>query len=263
VVDQLRDLKRTLQVPLLVEAGAVDRTFPLRDRYRQEMNCQVVHDSIHTRPGWTLTYVFSAAGSIIGFGSIAVGGPWQDKPTVLEFYLAPETRSRAFECFEELLAVTGAKWMEVQSNDLLATTLLHTYGRDIVAESIVFRDCVTTSLTANGATLGLLTPAEETQSCIAERAGGPKWRLEVEGEPAGNGGILFHYNIPYGDIYMEIDEPYRRRGLGSYLVQQLKRQAYELGAIPAARCNPANVASRRTLQKAGFEPYAAILTGSL
>src|SRR3546814_16045769 len=28
-----------------------------RDLYRQEMNCQIVHDSIHARPGWTETFV--------------------------------------------------------------------------------------------------------------------------------------------------------------------------------------------------------------
>jgi GNAT superfamily N-acetyltransferase len=62
---------------------------------------------------------------------------------------------------------------------------------------------------------------------------------------------------------MDVDEPFRQRGLGSYLVQELKRLAYGLDAIPAARCNPHNVASRRTLQRAGFEPYASILTGAL
>jgi hypothetical protein len=29
---------------------------PLRTRHRQEMNCQIVHDSLHCREGWTLTY---------------------------------------------------------------------------------------------------------------------------------------------------------------------------------------------------------------
>jgi len=33
-----------------------------------------------------------------------------------------------------------------------------------------------------------------------------KWRgvVEVEGEVAATGGILFHYNRPYGDIYLEV-----------------------------------------------------------
>jgi GNAT superfamily N-acetyltransferase len=87
--------------------------------------------------------------------------------------------------------------------------------------------------------------------------------LESDGKTAARGGILFHYNRPYGDVYMEVAEPFQRRGLGSYLVQELKRISYELGAVPCARCNPTNVASRRTLAKAGFAPFAHILTGTL
>ena len=68
---------------------------------------------------------------------------------------------------------------------------------------------------------------------------------------------------PYGDLYMEVAEPFRRRGLGSYLVQELKRLCYELGAVPCARCSPTNTASRRTLQKAGFVPFAHIIHGPI
>lgn len=85
--------------------------------------------------------------------------------------------------------------------------------------------------------------------------------LELDGNVVAQGGILFHYNRPHGDIYMEVAEPFRRRGLGSYFVQELKREAYDLGSIPCARCNTTNIPSRRTLQKAGFIPFAHILTG--
>jgi len=60
---------------------------------------------------------------------------------------------------------------------------------------------------------------------------------------------------------MAVAEPYRRRGYGSYLVQELKRTCYEMGRIPAARCNAANAASRATLQRAGLLPRARVLTG--
>jgi ribosomal protein S18 acetylase RimI-like enzyme len=60
---------------------------------------------------------------------------------------------------------------------------------------------------------------------------------------------------------MEVAEPYRRQGYGSYLVQELKRVAYERGSVPAARCNVRNTASRGTLQKAGFVACARILSG--
>jgi hypothetical protein len=71
-----------------------------------------------------------------------------------------------------------------------------------------------------------------------------EWVLELEGAVAGKGGILFHYNEPYGDIYMEVAKPFHRRRFGSCLVQELMRECYRLGAIPGARCNPNNIASR-------------------
>ncbi len=88
-----------------------------------------------------------------------------------------------------------------------------------------------------------------------------EWFIEAGGEVAATGGVLFHYNVPYGDIYMEVAEAFRRRGYGSYLVQELKRTCYEIGRVPAARCNVSNAASRTTLQKAGFLPCARILSG--
>jgi GNAT superfamily N-acetyltransferase len=68
---------------------------------------------------------------------------------------------------------------------------------------------------------------------------------------------------PYCDVAMEIREEYRPRGLGAYLAQELKRIAYEMGGIPAARCDPNNIASRKTLQKAGLVPFAHILVGKI
>ena len=235
----------------------------LRTRYRQEMNCQIVKDSIHTRAGWAMTYALGLDDALVGFGTVAVAGPWQDKPTILEFYVLPDHRSRAFDLFEAFLVASGARLMEIQSSDLLLAAMLHTYARDVWSEAIVFRDGLTTALPANGAVVQPQTSDEEVRAAIAERAGGPEFLLLVDGQPAGKGGILFHYNPPYGDVYMDIEAPFRGRGFGAYLVQELKRQAYEVGSIPAARCNRDNRASRKTLQKAGFIPYAHILSGAI
>jgi GNAT superfamily N-acetyltransferase len=245
---------------VMTSASAV---LPLRVRYRREMNCQIVHDSIHRRPGWTSTYALYLDDTCAGFASVAIGGPWTGKPTVLEFYLLPAQRGHAFHLFEVLLDASGARLMEIQSNDALLAVMLHTYARDIWSEKIVFHDGVATALAANGAVLHQVTPDEETRVAIAERQGGTEWRLQLDEETVATGGILFHYNEPYGDIYMDVPERFRRRGFGAYLVQELKRVAYELGSIPGARCSPDNVASRKTLQKAGFVPYAHILNGSI
>jgi GNAT superfamily N-acetyltransferase len=235
----------------------------LRTRHRDEMNCQIVHDSIHRRKGWTLSYEVDLGAAAAGFGSVAIGGPWKDKPTFFEFYVLPEHRSRAFDLFEAFLSASGARFLEVQTNDALATVMALTYGRDIATEKIVFHDKLTTAHPANGAILRRVTSEEEIRTCLEQRQGGGEWHLELDGNVAAKGGILFHYNRPYGDIYMEVSEPFRRRGLGAYLVQELKRVCYELGAIPGARCNSTNIASRRTLQRAGFVPSAHILIGQM
>ena len=243
--------------------ATADEQVPFRERYRAEMNCQVVHDSIHSRAGWTLPYLLECGGFAVGYGSVAIGGPWKEQPTLLEFYVLPEHRQRSFDLFEALLATCGARHMEIQSNDVLLAVMLHTYSEAVISEKIVFHDAFTTTLPANGAALRRVTSEEDARACIEARQGGPEWLLEVAGESAGKGGILFHYNRPNGDIYMEIAEPFRRQGLGAYLVQELKREAYRLGAIPCARCSPDNIASRRTLQRAGFVPFAHMLTAKI
>jgi GNAT superfamily N-acetyltransferase len=240
----------------------LDEIRALRDAFRTEMNCQIIHDSIHYRHDWTLEYALVEGNRLVGYASIAVNGPWRERPTFYELYLAPDRRCRAYAFFEAFLAATRPAAFEVQSNDALTTAMALTSGRDLACERVLFRDHVTTSHGLPGAELRCVTPPDEIEAAIGVRQGGGEWVLALEGRVVGKGGILFHYNPPYADVYMEVNEDCRRRGVGSYLVQELKRLCYELGAIPAARCDPNNVASRRTLQRAGFLPYAHILIGS-
>ena len=58
-----------------IRPSSVPEIHPLRERYREEMSCQIVHDSIHCRPGWTLTYLLEVDGAAAGYGSLAVDGP--------------------------------------------------------------------------------------------------------------------------------------------------------------------------------------------
>jgi GNAT superfamily N-acetyltransferase len=236
---------------------------PLRVRFRAEANCQITKDSIHSRPGWTRSYLLHVGGHVAGFGSVAESGPWKDKPTVFEFYVLPEWRGRAFGLFEAFVAASGPRFFEVQTSDSLLTAMLFTYGCDVVSESVVFRDEFTTSLPGQGATMKRVTSEKESRLCFEARRGNSEWQIVLEEKVVGTGGLMFHYNHPYCDVYMEIAETHRGRGLGAYFVQKLKRIAYEMGGIPAARCNPTNVASRKTLQKAGFVPYAHIVDGKI
>ena len=87
--------------------------------------------------------------------------------------------------------------------------------------------------------------------------------MEADGAIMAAGGFLCHYNPPYGDVYMEVAEAARSKGFGSYLVQEVKRVCYEAGRRPAARCNPDNPGSRRTLERAGLLPCGRLLVAEV
>jgi GNAT superfamily N-acetyltransferase len=233
----------------------------LRDMYRLEMSCQIIHDSIHSRPGWTQEYSLRIDGRQVGYGSVAIAGPWAKSPSLYEFFVAAPYRLRVFELFAALRQACGSTRMEIQSNDVLTTTMFHTYAKNVEAESVLFKDEVTTAFVPDGATFRTATEADG----LDVSPGQLPWHgvVELNGSVAATGGILFHYNRPYGDIYMEVREEFRQHGLGAFIVQELKRVCYEGGFKPGARCNPANVASQRTLQHAGFVPCAHILVGDL
>ncbi len=245
----------------LIKPARAEEILLLRESYRREMNCQIVHDSLHSRAGWTQPYLLAAGGAAAGYGSIAVGGPWKDRPTVFEFYVLPEHRSRVFEFFEAFLVASRAIAIETQTNDALLTVMLHTFAQNVTSEKVLFHDRLTTALSPPGAVFRPSAPGDPAQIHSHQLDSAADWVVVVEGSIAATGGILFHYNRPYGDLYMTVAEPFRGRGLGSFIVQELKRVCYERGNVPAARCNPTNIASRRTLQKAGFVPCGHILTG--
>ena len=245
---------------ITVEHTDLDAIRPMREVYRSEMHCQIIHDSIHRRPGWTQEYAVRRGGTLAGYGSVGIAGPWAERAAVYEMFVLPDHRSHAFDLMQAFIAACSAPAISIQTNDLFGTVMLHAFARDLANEAILFGDGITTGHAPPNALFRNAT-ADEASDTAAQDL---QWRgvIEVDGEIAATGGVLFHYNPPYGDIYMDVDEEFRRRGFGSYLVQELKRLCYELGAIPAARCDPTNTASQHTMQRAGLLPYAHILIGA-
>lgn len=240
---------------------------PMRGLYRQEANCQIIHDSALAR-GIADPYLILVDGRVGGYG-----GVWNkySPDRVMEFYTLPHLRAAALPMFRELLAVSGAKEIEAQTNMPLMLLMLLDCGTNIVSENILFADAVTTHLPNPGGVFRASTPADapppDPEVDVAPRPPRPPegdWMIEAEdGSIVAAGGFLCHYNPPYGDVYMGVAESARRRGFGSYLVQEIKRVCLEAGKRPAARCNPTNVGSRKTLQKAGFLPCGRLLVGSV
>ncbi|HLK60660.1 MAG TPA: GNAT family N-acetyltransferase [Chthonomonadaceae bacterium] len=230
---------------------------PMRELYRQEANCQIICDSL-LRRGLADPYVILVEGRQAGYGGVRNK---YDIGRLMEFYTLPHLRGSAQDLFRELLAVSQATEMEAQTNMPLMLTMLYDCATDITEASILFQDAFTTQLTCPGSVFRRSSPEDAASIFPHKDEPVGDWIVEAQGAAVATGGFLCHYNPPYGDVFMEVSEPARRQGFGSYLVQEVKRVCYEAGKKPAARCNPANMASRRTLQKAGFLPCGRMLVG--
>jgi GNAT superfamily N-acetyltransferase len=221
----------------------------MKNLYRQEQNCQIIHDSFATR-GLSDLYLILVGGRVAGYGGVSNK---YDKGRLNEYYVLPGLRHFAQPMFRELLAASGATHIEAQTNNSLMLLMLFDHGRKVVAENVLFQDAFPSSLTCQNALFRAAHAGE----------GDSDWVLESRGQLVASGGFLTHYNPPYADVYMDVVAHARRQGFGSYIVQEIKRVCYEAGYKPAARCNADNVASRRTLEKAGMLPCGRLLVGEV
>jgi len=251
----------TAILPIEVTQAPVDEILTLREEYRRDMGCQIVHDSHHAR-GFTDSYLLRIEGRTVGYGSVA-GSPHGPRETIKEFYVLPAFRRQVLPLFRELATVAGARWIEAQTNDRLLSLMLFDCATELASETILFADGGTTNHALSGVSLRPVTGADLPLMFPHTREPVGEWGLEVDRQVVATGGLMFHYNPPYGDVHMEVAAPFQRRGYGRYLVQELKRLCYEKGCIPAARCRSDNLASRRTLERGGMLPCARIVRGRI
>ncbi len=243
-------------------ANAIERLHaqPLHDLYRQEANCQLIRDSFWAR-ALLDAYAIQIDGCIAGHGAVANR---YDKGRVVEFYTLPSYRRYARRMFEAMLSAAPATHIEAQTNVPLMLMVLNDFATDVRAEKVLLADSYSTQLTCpDGGLFREVRPFNELPVFEHRTEPAGDWVLEVRGAIVATGGFTTHYNPPFADLYMEVEEGSRMRGFGSYLIQELKRVCYESGKIPAARCDIANIASRTTLERAGLLPCAHLLVGSV
>ena len=224
--------------------------------FLQENNFQFVCDKCHYY-GWADTYLFTVNGEKAGYGSVWGTNKREDRDAIFEFYLLKPFRKMADLVFPQFHNQSGAVYIESQSNDPLLSSMLYQFSQNINAEAILFKDSFDTDLQIPGATFGRKT--------IRESSGADEGDFIVlqNGETVAEGGLMLNYNMPFADIYMNVKENFRQQGFGSFIVQELKKEAYRMGRVPAARCNVNNHISKATLLKAGFEICGHRLLGNI
>ncbi len=227
----------------------------LRSLFLQENNFQFVHNKCHLY-GWADEYLFSSNGIKIGYGSVWGQKKREDRDAIFEFYIIKPYRKFSNNLLLKLYESSKASFIECQSNDLLLSSMLYEYSQDINAEAILFEDDFQTNFEISDVTFQRGTEDATNNYDV-------RYILKLKDEVVATGGLMLNYNLPYADLYYEVNENYRRRGLGSFMVQELKKEAYRISRVPAARCNITNTVSKATLLKAGFKVCGNILKGTI
>ncbi len=238
----------------VVKTG-LDEIKSFRLMFLQENNFQFIHDKCHYY-GWADTYLFLHDEIKIGYGSIWGKDKREDRDTIFEFYIIKPYRKLSTDIFKQLHAVSSATYIECQSNDPLQTGLLYEQAKDITAEAILFKDHFETNFQMPGLVFQKNIPASSNPDDV-------QYVLKQQDEAMSTGGLMLNYNFPYADIYYEVKEEHRRKGYGSFMVQELKKAAYKMGRVPAARCNIKNQVSKAALLKGGLTVCGYLLTGKI
>ncbi|MEO8450990.1 MAG: GNAT family N-acetyltransferase [Gemmatimonadota bacterium] len=244
-----------------VQITDLETVLELRDRYLAAVNAQIVHDSWHSR-GRTTLYRIAGASGVLGYGAVG-SSSGQPHDTVKEFYVVPEAEPESTSLFRAFLAAARPRWIEAQTNDPFLAPRLRVFAPDHAPHTYLFTDSQATSLPAPGVQLRPVTKADHGTVFAHTTEPVGTWGLDRDGTLAATGGLFFHYNPPYGDLYMEVAPEHRRKGYASYLLQELKRIGYETGHVPAARCQIENLGSRGALERAGMYVCGAIARGPI
>lgn len=228
---------------------------PLRNLFLHENKFQFIYNKCHGA-GWADTYLFLAEEIKIGYGSVWGKDKREDRDAIFEFYLIQPFRKLANNIFPQFVAACNATYIESQSNDLLLSAMLYQYAQNINAEAILFEEHYQT----NHHISNTIFRKQKPEDNLGDEEG---YVLEHNNTIVATGGFVKNYNLPYIDMYMEVKEPFRKKGFGSLMVQELKKEAYLMGRVPAARCNVKNNASKATLLKAGLQVCGFILVGTI
>ena len=101
----------------------LEEVLPLRQLYRHEMNCQIVHDSLPGR-GFGNLFLIRVDGRVAGYGFV-MGYRGEPKDMIQEFYVLPAYRGSALAMFRRLIEASQARRIEAQTNDVLLTLMLY------------------------------------------------------------------------------------------------------------------------------------------
>lgn len=233
---------------------------PFRKKYLKENNFQIRYNACHER-NWTDSYLLFIDNKAVGYGSVKGLAKLSDRDTIFEFYVVPSKRQQSSAVLKKLIVASNVKFMESQTNDLLTTQMLKYFCTDVEEKVILFGEGSSTNWEKENALFRPLKSGEEVFGKTEKDKG--SFVLEVKNEVVADAGFMSHYNPPFADVYMDVSPNYRQKGYGSFIIQEVIKECYKAGKIPAARCHIHNVASKACLLKGGLKEVGKMLTGRI
>lgn len=192
---------------------------------------------------------------------------------LLRFHLWQDYRDRAQEIFHWIISTYGIQCAIASTIEPPYLSLCLDVQSSIVLHSYLFRDHTRVEL-SSGLSSGSFRKAEKQELddiahfYLANTEGPGEWieaflherlaRAELfvlcdqQTVVATGECIPSQRQAPYADLGMVVAQAYCGRGLGSFMLTQLKNHCYQAGWQPICSCAVANRASKRAIEKAGF-----------
>lgn len=192
---------------------------------------------------------------------------------LLRFHLWENYLDRAQEIFHWLLSTHSIQHAMTSTIEPLYFSLCLDVQRNITLHSYLFRDNQPRDL-SSGLSKSLFRKAEkrELDELVrfyqANTEGSGEWIEPFLNAHLNREEVFVLYDQhtlvavgecipsqkqpPYADLGMVVARSYRGRGVGSFLLTQLKNHCYEAGWKPICSCEASNRASKKAIEKAGF-----------
>lgn len=192
---------------------------------------------------------------------------------LLRFHLEGNALDRAQEIFHWMLSTYGIQHATVSTIEPLYFSLCLDVQRNIMLHSYLFRDHQPRVLPSNlNASLFRQADTSEFDEIVrfyqANTEGPGEWIEAFLNMRLARDELFVLYDQhtlvaagecipsqkqpPCADLGMVVARSYRGRGIGSFILTQLKNRCYEAGWKPICSCEASNHASKKAIEKAGF-----------
>lgn len=191
------------------------------------------------------------------------------KYLLLQFFIAQEFSQFSVEAFESVIHEQQIKKAYVTTRDPIALSLCLTFQKHVALESLLFEHRFPSDISLkefgdSQFRLARHSDAERIIDVSGNFYGDVESEIKSERlyvlssleNLLGIGYMSTQYCSHHSaNLGMYTNASFRRRNVGSYILQKLVEECHDSGLLPIAACYHENNGSKRTLEKAGFTAY--------